>query len=314
MEPKDKIRLNSVNSEHFKKNSSKNLNLKKRLISGIIWGLVVGGGVAITNYTTSNIDNNIEFVNETPIDVDIKDVNSLNIILNNDNCSEVFFNEVQSHLTNDGIDFNISDRSNNIDFDDCVIVTLDQQYISGPGMAIITTMNNEQRGYSDELSLAMETGFNENGFFTNGIVAGKIGYTEDELGNVIDRIPTEAENAIGNGRNSSLVTLSFGTENNNAELVANSIENGLARYSSYLNNNTLDKDLLYSAINGDSLDEIATKFNVTTSELNIYNKLDSNNLNVLPGDTFANPAIKEIKEFDKSVPVNLYVEKTMWHH
>jgi hypothetical protein len=69
--------------------------------------------------------------------------------------------------------------------DNSIVITLDQQYISGPGMVIVAPYQNGRDDNSDALALSMQAGFNELGFFADEIQCGKTGYEELEDGTVV---------------------------------------------------------------------------------------------------------------------------------
>lgn len=219
-----------------------------------------------------------DVVLEDPISVSLDEVNSMNIIINDNDCSDIFMENIYNKLQEDGIIFSTTKNSENINVDDAVVITLDQQYISGPGMVILAPYDNDRLGNSDALALAANTAFYENGFFTDGIESGKRGFKEDVTGVVMERVPSNTEEKIDNTKNTSFVTICFGTDNVNTDLVASSIENMLIRYHSYINNDDIKEDLIYR--DGDK--------------------------------TIKNPSVKNIREFNSKVPVKSSFETTKW--
>lgn len=79
--------------------------------------------------------------------------------------------------------------------------------------------------------------------------------------------------------NTSYVTISFGTYNVHAGLTAAAIEATLTRYYSYINEMYTFEDLIYCDVVG--------------------------NVNI-------NPVTEKIRAFNKHVPTNLYIDKTLW--
>lgn len=239
----------------------------------------------------------------------VDEINNLNIIIDDGDCSDTFMEEVYNELENDGIKFKKSNKGNNINTDNSVVITLDQQYISGPGVLVIAPSNNNRDGNSDALALAMDTALYEKGFLTDGIECGIRGFREED-GKVVNRIPSKTEDSISKDKNTSFVTISFGTENINSELVVEAIENGLTRYNSYIQTNSKE-DLIYRAMDDDDINKYAEMFNTTAERIRLTNKITGE---VVPVDTTVkNPRVDLIRQFNKSVPVDLEnVEKTKW--
>ena len=150
------------------------------------------------------------------------------------------------------------ENEKNINVNGAVVISLDQQYISGPGMAVIAPYENNRNGNSDALALAVSTGFDELGFLVSDIQCGKIGYKELEDGTVVEKIPTESEEAINANNDTSCVTICFGTNNTNPELVGKAIKLSLARYINYLSNENSFSDLIYRKEVGDSIENVAS--------------------------------------------------------
>jgi hypothetical protein len=100
---------------------------------------------------------------EDPINISIEEVNSLNIIINDNDCREEFINSVCEELDKDGIKFTFTRNGENIDVDNAVVITLDQQYMAGPGTAVFAPLENERLGYSDALAIAAQKAFYEKG-------------------------------------------------------------------------------------------------------------------------------------------------------
>ena len=101
---------------------------------------------------------------EDPINISIEEVNSLNIIINDNDCREEFINSVCEELDKDGIKFTFTRNGENIDVDNAVVITLDQQYMAGPGTVVFAPLENERLGYSDALAIAAQKAFYEKGF------------------------------------------------------------------------------------------------------------------------------------------------------
>lgn len=249
----------------------------------------------------------VEPTQEEAISVSLEDVNSMNIIINDANCMDDFINSVCEQLDRDGIKFSYTTDCKNIDVDNAVVLTLDQQYMAGPRTAIFAPLQNGRNGNSDALALATERAFYEKGFLIDGIACGQMGFRENPDGTISERVPTQTEEAINENTDASYVTVSFGTSNTNAELVAKAIEGSLTRYCSYIKNNQVDSDLIYCVQPNEGRDEVAEHFGTSSDEIK-----DTEDSPILPGKTTINPNIDNIREFSRSVPTNLYVDKTIW--
>ena len=174
------------------------------------------------------------------------------------------------------------------------------------------TILDNNTNNSDALALALNTGFDENGFYMEDICCGIAGYKETENG-VSTRISTSTEEKVY--KESSFATITFGVTNANPKLVASGIESGLARYYSYTNNydggyyvdsegNMIPYDLIYRIESNDNLD-------------NVKEKIKDDDIEVKPGvlenQVVINSITEDITMFNKLTPINLYVEKTKWY-
>ena len=246
---------------------------------------------------------------EDAVEGDLDQINKLNIIIDDGDCSDTFMAEVYDELEKDGIKFKKSNKANNINYDNSVVITLDQQYVSGPGVLVIAPRDNKRIGNSDALALAMDTALYEKGFITDGIECGVRGFREED-GRVVNRVPSKTEDKINKKYNTSFVTIAFGTDNINAELVVEAIENGLTRYNSYIQTNSKE-DLIYWASDDNDINMYAEMFNTTAERIRLTNKITGE---VVPVDTTVkNPRVDLIRQFNNTVPVNLKdIEKTKW--
>lgn len=280
-------------------------SIKKSLKQGLAFGLALGIGIVSSNYNNNDLS---DMINDVVIEVSGDDVNDMNVIINDNNCSDVFFNEVCDILKEDGLEFTATSNNKGINQDNSVVITLDQQYSSGEATLIFAPFDNTRLGYSDSLTLSMQSAFLQNGFFADTISAGKFGFREDENGVVTNLVPTETEEAINNNYDTSFVTISFGTNNVNAEWVAKSIENGLARQKYYLNNYDSNTDLLYRADSNDNVDVVAKYFDSTVHDLTLYNNLG--NSDTLNSQVIVNPRVSIMTIFDKNTQLNIDDKKT----
>ena len=248
---------------------------------------------------------------EDPINVSLEQINSLNIVINDCNCSDEFISSVCSELQNDGIKFSLTKGCKDIDIDDSIIITLDEQYMAGPGTVVLAPFENNRLGDSDALAIVAWRAFYEKGFIVDGVSCGQMGFKENEDGTVSERVPTPTENGIGKDKSSSFVTISFGTQNTPPTLVASAIENMLTRFYSYNKDYSINEDLIYCVQKDDSYDVVSEKMGTPPEEINNYNDTIDKSI-LLPGETLVNPKIESIRPFDQHVPINLFVEKTLW--
>lgn len=224
------------------------------------------------------------------------EINDMNIIINDGDCGNAFFSEVVQTLQDDGLKVTTTSNFQNINQDNSVVITLDQQYSAGPGTVILAPFNNTRVGYSDSLAICMQSAFNQNGFLADEISCGQIGYEKDENGNVSYMVPSSTERAIDVDKDTSFVTISFGTSSTNSSLVAKSIENGLSRYHHFLQGAHTESDLIYRASESDSLDAVADYFGTSTDKLKDANNIGQENLT--DSQTVINPSVKEMGVFD----------------
>lgn len=224
------------------------------------------------------------------------EINEMNIILNDGDCSDSFFNDVVQNLVDDGLKVTATSNFQDINQDNSIVITLDQQYSAGPGTCIFAPYNNTRLGNSDSLALCMQSAFCQNGFLAEEISCGQIGYEKDENGNISYMVPSATERAIDDDKDISFVTVSFGTSSTDSKLVSKSIENGLSRYHHFLQGANAQSDLIYRASESDSIDIVAEYFGTTADEL-----IDANNMKqdgFYNSQTVINPSVKTMDVFD----------------
>ena len=237
------------------------------------------------------------------IEYDSNDINEMNIIINDDDCSNTFFRGVCDKLEEDGIVFTTSKDCFEIDKDNSTVITLDQQYSAGENTLIYAPYDNTRIGNSDSLAVAMKCGFEKNGFKINGLSCSQIGYTQDENGNVLCNVPTDTEKAIDTNNDTSFVTISFGTHNIDADLVAKSIEEGLLRQKHFLDNEDNKIDLVYRANGEEDINVVADYFGANSFELKKYNKVINSTLS--DSQAIINPEVESIDSFSKDCDIKL---------
>lgn len=235
------------------------------------------------------------------IHVSLADINHLNIIINDNECSNSFIEAICQQLDRDGIRYTFANGRDMLDVTDSVVLTLDQQYVSGPRVAIMGAYDNNRPDNSDALALAMDTAFRASGVGSDGVFCGKRGYrSSDVYGEVRTRVYTPTEEAIGIDSNTSFATISFGTGVLSPEDTAHIIEEGLARYVAYVSEKN-DSDLIYRTEMGDTLDSLASRFGTSSFDISSLNSVDT----IVPDETIINPVAYKTTVFDKNIPVTI---------
>lgn len=293
------MKLDNINVE--KLNTDKNMKVRRSPIVGFIRKFIaIGLAVASVGmlHQCSVEDDLGTFTPEsevvsnytTPIGVGVEQVNDLNIIINGGNCSDSFISGIAEELAEDGINVSWTQDLEGMNTDNSIVITLDQQYISGPGMVIVGPYQNGRDDNSDALALTMKAGFNEQGFFADEIQCGRTGYEELPDGTVVEMVRSDTEKKVG--PNTSFVELCFGTQNTNPGLVGKAIKLSLARYANYLANEKVSEDLL-----------------VRTDIPEMYGDEMLPENTVLMSDT-----VLTIDSFDKGTPVDLGgLESSIWY-
>ena len=293
------MKLFFKNSDFLKNNKSYHVKRESKIGNSII-PIVVASSLAlsssIANLSSPTIHNNTpSVVIPSNIHMDSNDINELNIILNNDNCNNDFFQEVCDHLKEDGIVFQVTNKGNDINHINSTVITLDQDYSEGNDTIVFAPYNNTRIGQSDSLALSMYSAFDQNGFILGNILCSKIGYNDNK--EVDFNLPTDTEKAIDEDCDTSFVTISFGSNNVNAEWVAKSIENGLARQKYYLDYYDNKMDLIYRASKEDFIDTVADYFGTTSNKLQSFNKMKDSNFN--DSQAIINPSVEYYTVFNR---------------
>lgn len=249
----------------------------------------------------NNLENNTFDASFFPesISLDSDFLQDMHIILNDSDCSDTFFNDVCSYLSDYGLQFDITHNCIDINEDDYTIITLDQQYNSGFGSLIFAPFDNSRLGDSDSLALAFKAAMEEEKIVVDDILSGKVGFRKDEDGHVSTFVPTESEEKIEFDKSTSFVTISLGTQNPSVEMVAESILSGLIRQKYYLENFDSQTDLLYRADAGESVSVVAEYFGAEVKDLVETNELKD--METLEAQTIINPSVQKIVAFDANV-------------
>lgn len=300
-------KISFTNNDFFMKNKDSKLKSTRRSKIGPIFLAVAVAGTTMMNMHKEPevvLDYDIPSISTiATIDYTNSDINDLNIIINDDDCSDTFFRGVCDKLEEDGIVFSIAKDSVDIDRDNSTVITLDQQYSAGESTLIYAPYDNTRVGHSDSLAVAMKSGFERNGFSINGLSCSQIGYVQDENGNVVCNVATDTEKAIDANNDTSFVTISFGTHNVDPEVVVKSIEEGLARQKHFLENEDNRVDLVYRANGDEDINVVADYFGVDTYDLKKYNNV--NNSTLSDSQAIINPQVDNIDSFSKDCDITI---------
>ena len=259
----------------------------------------VGAGVNSGISSINNDDKDViePYVTPFSASVSLESINDMNIILNDCDCSNTLFTDIVDILENDGLNITTTSDCNDINNDNCTVITLDQQYSAGESTLIFAPFNNTRLGHSDSLAIAMKSAFDQNGFLVEDILCSQVGYSMNDDGTISSYVPTMSEAAIDDEKDVSFVTISFGTHNVNAAWVAKSIENGLARQKYYLDNYDSQTDLIYHASGDDTLENVALYFDTDKASLIAYNNLQSEDL--MDSQAIVNSNTKDYDVFNR---------------
>lgn len=303
-------KINFQNKDLLNGNNCYKTNRKSK-IGTMVLSLALAA--AVTAGINSNINKADREIYEPYIapfnaSVSVSDINSMNIILNDSDCGNTFFTDVVEILREDGLTVETTSDCMDINKDNCTVITLDHMYSAGECTVIFAPYDNTRLGNSDSLAVSMRSAFDQNGFLVSSILCSQVGYEELENGDVSPYVPTSTEKAIDSDRTTSFVTISFGTQNNNAEWVAKSIENGLARQKYYLDNYDNQTDLIYRASSSDSLEAVSDYFGTDKHSLKSYNSLDSEDL--YDSQAIVNSSIKDYPVFNRNSVFDIDGNKT----
>ena len=233
--------------------------------------------------------------------ITLDDLNSLNIIINDSDCSNSFMNAICEDLIEKGLKFQYSNNENNFTTDHAVIISLDQQYISGPKMVVLAPYKNRKDDKSDQLALAANAAFQNAGIESGGICCGKKGFRKTGHNSIATRIPSATEDAIKDNE-TSFVDVCFGTKTPTFEQVSQGIIGTLMRFCAYSEKKDNNNDFIYRTESNDTIDVVAQKLNTTLNQLSSANVLPD----VLTADVaIINPVSTTFDCFNKDVNYHL---------
>ncbi len=228
-------------------------------------------------------------------DIPLDEVNNLNIVINDSDCSDTFFAGIIDRLQDDGLNFRTVINSSDINYDGHTVITLDQQYSSGADSIVFAPYNNTALGNSDALALATKAALLHNNISVSNILCGQVGYVPDENGNVSTMRKTDTEMHVDADHDTSFVGISFGTNENSPEKVAKAIEETLARYVHYIDNYDNSTDLIYRAGINDKIDDVSSYFGSDSYQLKDFNNMKDDYFS--DSQTIVNPEVARIDAF-----------------
>lgn len=232
------------------------------------------------------------------INVSIEDINSLNIIINDNDCNDSYIEKICQSLEALGIKFKFTRACEDINVPNSVVISLDQQYISGPKTAILTQYKNSSDNDSDALAIAMNSAFGE---CCNGIFCGRRGFQKNMLGNIGNRIPTSTESAIQDDLNINFVTICFGTDTLLPEEVTEYLKNGLGVFAAYRKVEDKVSDLIYRVEASDTAASISEKMGCS---LDSVEKILNSKEKTQVDDAIINPSVALITAFNSPISIN----------
>lgn len=229
--------------EHFE--PRKNFKLSKNVKRGIATTLLAFSMVSIAGCGKDDrndlyIDNSrYEEANKVipseQLAIDIEDINQLNIVINDNDCGDAFFQEVCENLETYGLEFTRSKNEETAKAENATVITLDQVYSTGPSVVLVGSRDDNAATKSEALLMACQSEMYRQGF-DSVMVSGLKEFQQQEDGNVLcKKIASPTEEVVADS--SSFVTISFGTSNQSKSLVAKTIINALGRYDYFVSNN-----------------------------------------------------------------------------
>lgn len=305
-----------INNEYFEEQAKNDRKAKvqRRQIKGLLLALVGVGSLALGLAARNDKNDTVvamadEKIEETmPVEevaVQLGDINSLNIIINDNNCSDTYIENICQELDDLRIKYSLSRENDHINQPNSVVVTLDQQYTSGVHTCILTPSKNDiKNNDSDALALAMSKSLNDQNIDTE-IFCGKKGYSGS--GNSVEeRVPTSTESKITED-NTSYVTICLGTNLPDANTMAAVIKSGLARYVAYQKEAAISMDdKSYDGIvrvsYGDVWSTLAEKFGCSVEKLAKANGRTQRDI-LNTDEAIINPNVSEMAAFKSPITV-----------
>ena len=138
--------------------------------------IVSASACGVKEDTSSDLDNQPGISDVNTDYVSINDINALNVIINDNDCSDIYTENICQELEKRGLKFSFTRENEGINVNDALVITLDQQYYGGPGVVVLAPYENEGNNVSDALACAIEKEFSEDGIKMDGIFCGRTGY------------------------------------------------------------------------------------------------------------------------------------------
>ena len=233
--------MSQVNPENFPKGD---LNLKAKIGKIATLGALTGVLIASGQKLSSNLNHDLDtMISENSIDVSTNDINQLNLIINDNDCGNAFFENFCHSLESQGIEFLTSRANDNLDYENSTVITLDQQMVTGEGIALVGPQKDGTANHSEALLMSMLVTLHNDGWETNAI-AGISQYQSLDNGDVVyTTVPSPTEQIAT--KSEAQITLAIGTmpaEATTDKLVKDVII-ALGRYSHYLANDAKNVEI-----------------------------------------------------------------------
>lgn len=293
--------IHNINNEAIEKQAREKKGFKlNRTVAGILTGLMIFSASAcgVKEDTSSDLDNQPGISDVNTDYVSINDINALNVIINDNDCSDIYTENICQELEKRGLKFSFTRENEGINVNDALVITLDQQYYGGPGVVVLAPYENEGNNVSDALACAIEKEFSEDGIKMDGIFCGRTGYSNaSKTGS--NRVPTSTESSIDKDRDTIFTTICFGTKTPNQKVVADGIMSALARVVVYERENS-NVDLIYNPNPGDGIEVVSNRFGCDRGQISSIVKVEGR---VQMDESFINPNLNKVSSFSRPVSV-----------
>lgn len=235
--------MNQVNPENFPKGDMK---LKKKIGKIVALGALTGVIIANGQKDPSDVNNDLDsMVSDSTLEVSIDDINdNLSLIINDNDCGNAFFEDFCQSLEEQGIEFLTSRANDNLDYENSTVITLDQQMVTGEGIALVGPQKDGTANHSEALLMSMLVTLHNDGWEANAI-AGISQYQSLDNGDVIyTTVPSPTEQMAT--KSDAQITVAIGTMPTDAttEKLAKDVTVALGRYSHYLMNDAKDVEII----------------------------------------------------------------------
>lgn len=182
----------------------------------------------------SSVKDNNNLKSENMVGISMDKINKLNIVINDNDCGNAFFDDICEQLEKKGVKFKISRKNDNLKYDNATILTLDQQMVTGVGISLIGPYHDGTANNSEALLKSIQMSLQEHDYSIE-CIAGIPRYQSEEDGDVVyTTIPSSTEQDSLN--TSAQITIAIGTmtPDFSADSFSDDIIHSLARYQYYL--------------------------------------------------------------------------------